>query len=267
MKKLTVMTIVLALLLAVASVVCAAEAQPETENVKTVTFNLGETAARTGRYTVTYSSEYLEYVKGSATPSTAENADKAGEVVVAFSGANATEITLKFKVIKEEAGKEVEVTLTPDKFVSTEGEKMTTLEAKAEKVKVGEEVKKYTVTFKDYDGKVLKTETVEEGKGATAPAEPTREGYKFVGWDKDFAEVRGDLEVTAKYEEVKENTGDDNKGDEDNKGGETDQKPAEPTKPSTSDDDEMDQTGMNMLYVGIIALVVIAGAVVLIKRK
>ena len=101
MKKLTVMTIVLALLLAVASVVCATEAQPETENVKTVTFNLGETAARTGRYTVTYSSEYLEYVKGSATPSTAENADKAGEVVVAFSGANATEITLKFKVIED----------------------------------------------------------------------------------------------------------------------------------------------------------------------
>ena len=58
----------------------------------------------------------------------------------------------------------------------------------------------YTVTFKDHDGTVLKTETVEEGKAATAPTAPTREGYTFIGWDKAFANVTSDLVVTAKYD-------------------------------------------------------------------
>ena len=62
------------------------------------------------------------------------------------------------------------------------------------------QVKTYTVTFKDHDGTVLKTETVEEGKAATAPADPTREGYTFEGWDKTFDKVTADMEVTATYQ-------------------------------------------------------------------
>ena len=62
-------------------------------------------------------------------------------------------------------------------------------------------VASYTVTFKDYNGNILKTETVEEGKAATAPADPVREGYVFVGWDKAFSNVTGDLTVTALYEQ------------------------------------------------------------------
>ena len=58
----------------------------------------------------------------------------------------------------------------------------------------------FTVTFKDYDGKVLKTEQVEQGKSATAPANPTREGYTFKCWDKDFSNITNGLEVTAVYE-------------------------------------------------------------------
>lgn len=64
------------------------------------------------------------------------------------------------------------------------------------------QVKTYTVTFKDHDGTVLKTETVEEGKAATAPADPTREGYTFEGWDKTFDNVTADMEVTATYKAV-----------------------------------------------------------------
>ena len=62
--------------------------------------------------------------------------------------------------------------------------------------------KTFTVTFKDYNGAVLKTETVEEGKSATAPADPTREGYTFTGWDVAFANVTTDLVVTATYEKA-----------------------------------------------------------------
>lgn len=57
----------------------------------------------------------------------------------------------------------------------------------------------FTVTFVDFDGTVLKTETVESGKSATAPADPTRTGYAFAGWDAAFDNITGDLTVTATY--------------------------------------------------------------------
>ena len=59
----------------------------------------------------------------------------------------------------------------------------------------------YTVTFKDWDGAVLKTQQVEYGSSATAPADPTREGYTFIGWDVDFSNVTSDLIVTALYQQ------------------------------------------------------------------
>lgn len=61
----------------------------------------------------------------------------------------------------------------------------------------------YTVTFKSYDGKVLKTQTVEKGKAATAPDAPHRENFTFKGWDKDFKKVTSDLVVTATYSTTK----------------------------------------------------------------
>ena len=63
----------------------------------------------------------------------------------------------------------------------------------------------YNVIFKDYDGTVLKTEQVEEGTNATAPDDPTRDGYTFTGWDKDFSSITSDLTVTAQYEVSNEN--------------------------------------------------------------
>ena len=62
-------------------------------------------------------------------------------------------------------------------------------------------VETFTVTFVDYDGTVLKTETVESGMSATAPAEPTREGYTFIGWSESYTNVTSDLIITAQYNE------------------------------------------------------------------
>lgn len=64
-------------------------------------------------------------------------------------------------------------------------------------------VKTYTVTFKDYDGTVLKTQKVEKGKGATAPADPSRKHFEFAGWDKSFDKITADLVVTATYTTTK----------------------------------------------------------------
>ena len=60
---------------------------------------------------------------------------------------------------------------------------------------------KYTVTFVDFDGNVLKSEVVYVGKDATAPADPSRENYDFAGWNKAFTNVQGDLTVQALYNE------------------------------------------------------------------
>ncbi len=60
----------------------------------------------------------------------------------------------------------------------------------------------HTVTFKDWDGSVLKTETVEDGKDATPPADPVREGYTFTGWDKKFNNITADTVITATYTEI-----------------------------------------------------------------
>ena len=60
---------------------------------------------------------------------------------------------------------------------------------------------KYTVTFKDYDGKILKTQEVEFMSSVLAPSNPSREGYTFIGWDKTFDKITSDLVVTAKYKE------------------------------------------------------------------
>ena len=64
------------------------------------------------------------------------------------------------------------------------------------------EIETCTVSFVDYNGDVLKTATVEKGKGATAPAVPEREGYIFTGWDKSFTGVTEDIVVIAQYEKV-----------------------------------------------------------------
>lgn len=58
----------------------------------------------------------------------------------------------------------------------------------------------YTVTFKDYDGTILETQKVEEGKDAKHPNHPTRDGhYLFAGWDGDYKSVMNDLTLTATY--------------------------------------------------------------------
>ena len=64
----------------------------------------------------------------------------------------------------------------------------------------------YEVVFKyeDKDGTLhtLTTQQIESGKAAVAPAAPEKDGYRFIGWDKDFSNVTADMEVTAQYSEI-----------------------------------------------------------------
>ena len=61
------------------------------------------------------------------------------------------------------------------------------------------------VQFVDWDGSLIARCYIEEGASAIAPANPTREGYTFIGWDKEFSNVTEDLVVTALYKEAGHN--------------------------------------------------------------
>ena len=85
-----------------------------------------------------------------------------------------------------------------------------TLTAKWEKVEEQEtpvtpEVKKYTVTFDPNGGTSVAKQTIEEGKTATKPKNPTRTGYTFLGWllngEKfDFSKsITSDIKLTADW--------------------------------------------------------------------
>ncbi|WP_411359009.1 right-handed parallel beta-helix repeat-containing protein [Pseudidiomarina salilacus] len=60
----------------------------------------------------------------------------------------------------------------------------------------------YTVTFVDWNGTVLSEQTIESGSAAIEPASPSRSGFTFVGWDKDFSSISSAIVVTAQYEAI-----------------------------------------------------------------
>ena len=59
----------------------------------------------------------------------------------------------------------------------------------------------YTVTFMD-GSSVFATVQVPYGEAAVAPGTPSREGYKFVGWNGSLSNVTGDMTVSAIFEEL-----------------------------------------------------------------
>lgn len=61
------------------------------------------------------------------------------------------------------------------------------------------EKKTFTVTFLDYSGRKLSAVSVKEGADAVPPADPTREGYQFAGWEGSLTDVREDRSLFATY--------------------------------------------------------------------
>ncbi len=105
--------------------------------------------------------------------------------VVEYYTANVTEIAGKVK-----GNIEVNVVYTPNNDENDNG--------------IADELETYTVTFVDYNDKVLSTGSVLYGTAAVAPVDPKRPtskgiSYTFAGWDKDFSYITGNTTVKATY--------------------------------------------------------------------
>ena len=65
-------------------------------------------------------------------------------------------------------------------------------------------IRQYTVTFVDYDGRVIDTKVVNSGDTAAYPTHPSRIGYSYNqgsdGWDKDNTNITANTTITALYE-------------------------------------------------------------------
>lgn len=57
----------------------------------------------------------------------------------------------------------------------------------------------YTIRFLDWDGTVLKTESVTAGSNPTPPANPTRTDYTFTGWSPSIGAASQNQDYTATY--------------------------------------------------------------------
>ena len=68
-------------------------------------------------------------------------------------------------------------------------------------------VQLHSVTFINYDGSFISTQTVEDGKAATPPPDPVKPSdqyydYKFKGWQLDFKKVTCDMTIAPSFEAI-----------------------------------------------------------------
>ena len=76
-------------------------------------------------------------------------------------------------------------------------------------VKAQWEINRYTITFDTNGGSEIAPITQDYGTPITAPADPTRKGYTFKGWDKEIPETMPaeNITITARWKDTEKPTG------------------------------------------------------------
>ena len=76
-------------------------------------------------------------------------------------------------------------------------------------VKAQWEINQYTITFDTNGGSEITPITQDYGTAITAPADPTRKGYTFKGWDKEIPKTMPaeNITITARWKDTEKPTG------------------------------------------------------------
>ena len=76
-------------------------------------------------------------------------------------------------------------------------------------VKAQWEINQYTISFDTNGGSEIDSITQDYGTAITAPADPTRKGYTFKGWDKEIPETMPaeNITITARWKDTEKPTG------------------------------------------------------------
>lgn len=71
------------------------------------------------------------------------------------------------------------------------------------------EINQYTITFDTNGGSEIAPITQDYGTAITAPADPTREGYTFIGWDREIPKTMPAENITlkARWKDIEKPTG------------------------------------------------------------
>ena len=83
-------------------------------------------------------------------------------------------------------------------FIGWDMEIPTTMPAENMTVTAQWEINRYTITFDTAGGSEIASITQDYGTAITTPADPTREGYTFIGWDREIPETMPAENITLK---------------------------------------------------------------------
>ena len=94
-------------------------------------------------------------------------------------------------------------------FIGWDKEIPTTMPAENMTVTAQWEINQYTITFDTNGGSEIAPITQDYGTAITAPADPTREGYTFIGWDREIPKTMPAENITlkAKWKDIEKPTG------------------------------------------------------------
>ena len=94
-------------------------------------------------------------------------------------------------------------------FIGWDKEIPTTMPAENMTVTAQWEINQYTITFDTNGGSEIAPITQDYGTAITAPADPTREGYTFIGWDMEIPKTMPAENITlkARWKDIEKPTG------------------------------------------------------------